>query len=546
MIKNIFFPEKIKGYYLFPKRVLGIDIGTTHINATKLLLQGNNVVIEKCFEEKLPAGNTTDHDKRVSETLKKIITAAGKYDAIHSTLSSSQVVFKELKLPFANYDKIQKIVNFEVEPLLPFSLSDAVVDFIITKKIPKEQSSEILVAAVQKQHITHHLFLFEQAGIEPKIIMVDLFALYGLYKSIPKYAQQKGSVTLIDFGFSSTRVAYIHDGQLRFIRTIPQGMLHIAKTMSSTLNIQPPEAMEYIVRFGLQQDEQPEYTQALKDTLTSFLDTIQFTLQSFVNQTAPQNLIKKMLLLGGGVRIKELPSLMSDILHIPCEPFKASLITKNETVSFKGSGSIPIENTISLSAAFPSAITEHFNLRRDEFSPADTTLLNKQLIAIIILLCLIVVSLFTHSFIQIGKLQREASASENETVTTLQEHFTKLEDEDDLEEIVEQAEQIVKEEEKLWFSFSSRARSSFLHYLLELTEAIDKDALGFEIKKLTISKTEGTTPDIMILDAQVKDYEALGKLEEQLQQSKLFKEIEPQDEPDFTMKIILAPLGEEQ
>ena len=52
------------------------------------------------------------------------------------------------------------VVNFEVEPLLPFATDDAVIDFIITKQNVAEKSSELLVTAVQKQYITQHLQLF--------------------------------------------------------------------------------------------------------------------------------------------------------------------------------------------------------------------------------------------------------------------------------------------------------------------------------------------------------------------------------------------------
>ena len=74
MIKNIFLPEKIGTYYLFSKRIIGIDIGKTHINATQVHVGGNTISIEKCIEENLEAGNPNDHTERLGHALKKIIS----------------------------------------------------------------------------------------------------------------------------------------------------------------------------------------------------------------------------------------------------------------------------------------------------------------------------------------------------------------------------------------------------------------------------------------------------------------------------------------
>ena len=60
------------------------------------------------------------------------------------------------------------VIGFEIEPLLPFSLRDAAIDFIITREIPEEKSSEILVTAVQKQQLIHHLEMFEAVRIKTR------------------------------------------------------------------------------------------------------------------------------------------------------------------------------------------------------------------------------------------------------------------------------------------------------------------------------------------------------------------------------------------
>src|SRR5207249_3391525 len=132
-------------------------------------------IIEKCLQETIDSDTTLTLADRTVTTLKKIKSQLDAYDQLHTVLSSSVMVFKELKLPFYDYEKIKMIINFEVEPLLPFSVHDAVIDFIITKHIKEEQSAEILVAATQKKHLAEHLHLFELADMKPQVVTVDLF-----------------------------------------------------------------------------------------------------------------------------------------------------------------------------------------------------------------------------------------------------------------------------------------------------------------------------------------------------------------------------------
>ena len=147
-IKEIFLPEKIKSYYLFPKTVVGIEINKTHIIATKTRINGTTSTIELVIEEAIPEETSEENLEKTSPALQSIFSKIGKYDEIHTILPSSVAVFKELKLPFSSREKISMVVGFEIEPLLPFALRDAVIDFIITKEIPEEKSSEIIITAV--------------------------------------------------------------------------------------------------------------------------------------------------------------------------------------------------------------------------------------------------------------------------------------------------------------------------------------------------------------------------------------------------------------
>ena len=163
----------------------------------------------------------------------------------------------------------------------------------------------------------------------------------------------------------------------------------------------------------------------------------------------------------------------------------------------------------------------------------------KQLIVLIVLTLGFFTILITHYTIQTSQLKKEIRTSENEALVALTSTFKVLEDEKNLNDAIDEAEKEVEEQKKRWFAFSHQSRASFLQYLLELASKIDKKSLDFNIEQVTIA--EG----ILTLKASVRDHDALKVLERELAQSKLFSSIEPQDNPQFTMRITLATSNEE-
>lgn len=536
MIAQIFVPEKVGSYFVLPKRIVGFDIGKTSVKATQVYLKGKESLIERFFEVPIAANSSAEeYQERCAHAIKTILAQAEKYDAIYTALSSAQVIFKELKLPFLGYEKIKLIISHEVEPLLPFSSSDAVIDFIVTKEVTQEKSSEVLVAAVQNQYIAQHLALFEMAGVQPELVTVDLVALYGLYKNIPAYAALSGGVVLLEIEPYITRMIYIYDGQLRLIRTLNKGLTEQARSVAQTLSITPEEAMEQIIRYGLEPDHNAQQINAIKNAFTEFFKDINFTLQSIVTQARPAQSINNIILFGTSALVKGLPQLITELTATKSEIFHVQSLLHDATKHIKTKHTVPQANIVSLATALPSPITREFNLRQKEFALPETRLLTTNLIVSCALALFILLALLANTFWQIRKLNNELAQSEQEVVTALKERFKKIPDDvTNVSDIITAAQNEIKKDEKLWFAFSGAARSQFLKYLLELTTKIDKEKLGLTVERIKISDGSIT------LKAQVKGYEELKALEKELKDSKLLKNFEPQNDPNFEMRIRLS------
>lgn len=587
-IKGILLPEKIKSYYLFTKIVVGIEINKTKIIATKTRIAGTTSTIESIIEENISessfasystkatkdtssesladasldttAETTSSTAESTSDTatekqevfeqeklaqekadptsvaLTAILAKIGTYDEIHTTLPSSLAVFKELKLPFTSRDKISMVIGFEIEPLLPFSLRDAVVDFIITRNIPEEKSSEILVTAVQKHHIAQHLALFEAAGVNPNVITIDMIALYGLYRHIEAYKNLQGGTALINITGHSTAIAFMINGQLKTVRTLPKGIIALTKQIAQELDKPSQEIVDHLLRFGLEQTDNAEYSATIQKVTGDWWESVNFTLNSFTAQLLNRQPMTKIIFLGNGSLIKGFIPFISQKAGISCELFTTPETIQDPACTIKNGNLITPFNVISASAALPLPITVDYNLAQKEFITQDNTLLLKQFIVLAVFTLSLFAALITHYYIQTSKLKEVAQKSEQQALNILKETFKDLEDTKTLdEETLDSARAELEEKQKRWFAFSHQARASFLQYLLELSSKIDRKSIGLQVEQVTIS--EG----ILTLKAEVKDYEALKVFERELEQSKLFTLAEaPPETPQFTMRLTLV------
>src|SRR5262249_55046605 len=158
---------------------------------------------------------------------------------------------------FTDPEKIAQIIGFEVEPLLPFPLSEAFVDCIITQIFEAEKSAELFIVAVQKERIDKIKAIFMQANIPLTSVSVDIISLYNLaYRIVP--AHETTTQVFATTGAQTTGLACLTGRHLSLIRSIPKGTLSIARTMGLKKNSSPEAALENLMRFGLASLEHPQ------------------------------------------------------------------------------------------------------------------------------------------------------------------------------------------------------------------------------------------------------------------------------------------------
>jgi hypothetical protein len=284
------------------------------------------------------------------------------------------------------------------------------------------------------------------------------------------------------------------------------------------------------MRYGLAPQENNQAMAALAKIMTNFWGEIDFTLRSFAGQVGQQS-AGLGLLLGPGAEIKELCPFIGTLLTLPCRSFSITSLLRNQQVSLASGVQGPRTYFVSLSTVYPSMMTEQFNLLRDEFTVSDMGLFKKQLAVTGFLLCALLCCMVVFMYWQLRRLSIEQVASEEDAIAAIKTRFPRVQG-SGLSTVVDNAnKQLTMQEQAL--EFLSPTRASYLLYLLELTTKIEREAVGFVPDKISIDN------DMMTVEAHVKGYDEIKKLENGLRESKLFK-FAPIEKPDFTLKIRLV------
>jgi type IV pilus assembly protein PilM len=483
MLKEIFLPEKTRRGRLISKRIVGIAIDEEHISAAQVYATPSVTVIEKLFEK---------------PTITSIIPNLDSFDQLRIALPSTIVTFKELTLPFVDHEKIKMVVEYEVEPQLPFPISDAVIDFIVTSVNHEEQTSQVLVAAVRTKDLQGIVDIYQQVDLDPDAITVDLFSIYSLYQQIPEYSESKKASAIVEIGKTNTSIAFILDGALRLVRTIGKGIYTIAEHITQDCEMEKEEAITQLNEFGMLTTKNTIFNQATQKYVTTFLNDIQFTLNSFSLKLNYYDDISKILLVGKSDQIKGFSDFASTTLQIPCEPFSCNKLLK--THRFKNKTKQATTNwaqyVVALGTAIPFAPYDECNLRKKEFARTHFPLINKQIITAGILTIALFATIITRGYFQISNLSHTAKQRETRAIRKLKQIFppgSPSRRKNKLFSLMKDADREIADRKEAWAPFLQENLQP-IQILQDLTQTIDKRMFNVKTEKISMQLDDQGTP----------------------------------------------------
>ena len=298
--------------------LLGLDIGSGSIKILQLKEAKGKLKIERFGMKPLPAEMIVDG--AIMDGL-GVVTAikelAGeqklKIKDVALSISGTSVIVKKIALPPMPEEELEKQIKFEAEQYIPFDINDVYLDFHILT--PEEQRGEgqaemdVLLVATKKDKLNDYANAVREAGLIPKVVDVDAFAIENMYCANYDVAPTE-LIALVNIGASVMNINILKGGISVFTRDITIGGNRYSERIQQDLGLSPDDAA------AAQKGRHPGVNEAALAEAIAAVDMEVATeigrSFDYFRTTSPEDDIARVVLCGGCAKVKSLPARISE------------------------------------------------------------------------------------------------------------------------------------------------------------------------------------------------------------------------------------------
>jgi general secretion pathway protein L len=336
---------------LMPQTILGLDIGTNTIKAIVLTskgLTGGRIIAARILDINAcggfePALKKLAEDKTFSDIPCCI------------SLPLTDIMFRQVNLPFRDDNKIRKTLAFELEPLIPIPIEEVVADYLM---IPRDG---LLVAALAKKSVRDWIEKAEEILGEVSIIDASPTALAAQIIDNKKTAV---CGIILDVGHDSTTATFYEDDAIVHVRPLAFGGKHITAALAADCFVDMDRAEQLKIR-----KDYPEAAANAGSACRNFCLELKNTIEYMKLNGVLQNEPAQIMTTGGGSLFIPLRKEIENYFSCPVEALdlvRSKQLDIEETV--KSQFDPQIMNTAIAAAMRISAGRKSFNFRQGEFA----------------------------------------------------------------------------------------------------------------------------------------------------------------------------------
>jgi type IV pilus assembly protein PilM len=306
--------------------IVGLDIGHGVLRAAEVSQGGRSKPkLLRYHEVTFPADATREGEILEPDVLVRAIKqlwTAGKFKSKDVVLGvgNQRVLTRDLAVPKVPLARIKETLPFLVQDLLPIPVADAVLDFYPISEGISDTGPVIhgLLVAAAKAAVLANVKVMQQAGLNP--VDVDLVP-FALTRALMKGRSGSGTVALVHIGAVTSCVVVATDGVPQFVRIIPAGGDEVSIALAA-LGLDAAKVESIKGSFGLLRDSYVSESIAAAETVIKIteelLTTVRNTLTFYTN-TRPTDPIGRIILSGGGSRLRGFPAALEEFTRLQVE-----------------------------------------------------------------------------------------------------------------------------------------------------------------------------------------------------------------------------------
>jgi type IV pilus assembly protein PilM len=320
--------------FLGKKEVVGLDIGSNSIKLAELKETKKGYQLKNIGETLLPpeaiVNKVITNRDAVSEAIYSLIEELRvKTKNAVISISGHSVIIKKVSIPKMSEKELREAVPWELEQYIPQNIEDVNYDFQILPGQTPEGNMDVLIVAAKKDITNDYINVVTDAGLNPVVVDVDVFALENMYEA--NYPESGGVVALVNIGASVTNINILKNGVSVFTRDITTGGNQFTELIQKEFDVGYDEAEKMKNSLG-RPDVSPELDRISQDITDLICGEIKRTLD-FFSTTLWREKVDKIMLGGGTSKVPRLREVLEDIANAPVElinPFRNILYNPND------------------------------------------------------------------------------------------------------------------------------------------------------------------------------------------------------------------------
>jgi len=310
------------------QKVIGLDIGSSAVKMIEID-RSKKYTLDFAGIAPLPDGVVVDKSIKKPDIIRNAINSLYKNSKTSSkkvatSLAGKSVIIKQVSMSSMGDSQLEKQIQLEAEPYIPFDIKDVNLDWYIMGERPeREGTMDVVLVAAKKDYMTEYLDLISSLGLVPIVVDVDPFALEVMYEfSYPNV--QEEVVALVNVGASTININILKSGASLYTRDLPIGGDSITREIMRLLDVDFNWAENIKQGARLEGINSRNLRKIFQRSVDYFVSELQKIFE-FFSTNVSYDPIQKIFLSGGAALTYGLVSTMESELTIPIEivdPFR--------------------------------------------------------------------------------------------------------------------------------------------------------------------------------------------------------------------------------
>jgi len=304
----------------FPKKMVGIDIGTASVRVVELSRWGQGKTLENYGEIRSTAlykepfrsverGSYLLSNYFVSRAIRAILDEAKiNTKAVIFSIPDFSTFCVSFELPPMTKKEVAEAVYYNAPQYIPLPVTETTLDWKIISGVPgdKKSSLKIFLVAIPNQTIQDYQTVAQLAGLELYAVEAEVF---GLARSLA--SGTKKNICLIDIGVQSTTINIVENGNLKNSYSFEFAGSQLTFAIASAAGMGNAEAEEVKRQQGLVSSKE-NISKTLYLLIDPLLLEVKKILSDFYLETEKN--VDEIYLTGGTSKLPGLKEYFSEVL----------------------------------------------------------------------------------------------------------------------------------------------------------------------------------------------------------------------------------------